>query len=391
MRVNAADTHVVWSRSLTLDKRASHPACDIDPWFFFDWAQWDNCATSMAVTQEGNVIVAGFGLNGLTNRDIWVMKFDTAGNRLWSTTYLNGGPFDDVAFDVAVAQDRTIYVAGLTESEDNMYDFLVLRLADTGDVLNSYTYNGVPEGDDFATRLVLDETTPQNVYVTGASEHALRGFQMMTQKLSHDLVPLWGHDGAKFGWAGDDFGYDITYNKCRAYVTGTVSGDIRLVCYSNSNVAGGETLWTFAYGLPDHLQDWGACLHVVDTDHIYLAGQCDRIDSTYNWMSMFTARLRTSPGGVHEAGSVAARRFTLMPNPFPGRGVLRLEVPGRPVCEVVVFDAIGRRRASVVRSIELQDRRSVPLDVRNLGPGILVLRIHTRDGAELARFKVVVP
>ncbi|MBM3322683.1 hypothetical protein FJY69_04315 [candidate division WOR-3 bacterium] len=392
VRASAASGSILWSRSLVLDKHAVQSARrDLHPSFFSDWRSWENCATCLALTQQGNVVVAGFGLNGLTERDVWVMEFDSAGNRLWATTYLNGGPFDDVVFDLAIAHDQSIYVCGLTESEDNGYDLLVLRLADTGGVLNVYTYSGIPGGDDFATRLVLDDATPQNVYVTGASEHALRGFQVMTQKLSHDLIPLWGQDGAKFGWAGDDFGYDIAFNKCRAYVAGTVSDDVRLICYSDRNVVGGETLWTFAYDLPDHLTDWGACLCVTDTDHIYLAGECDRVDSVYNWTSMFTARLRTSSGGIQEVPSRQFVRCALVPVPFPGRGTLVVTPTSSQVSSISVHDVLGRRRTELTGLCETSSPGAVPMDLTELGAGLYLVTVRLKNQREPIRFKVLIP
>ncbi len=391
MRVSTADTHVVWSRSLMLDKQATPRRRDVDPRFYSDWPRWENCATCLALTQQGNVVVAGFGLNGLTERDVWVMGFDSAGNRLWATTYLNGGPFDDVVFDVAIAHDQSIYVCGLTESEDNGYDLLVLRLADTGGVLNVYTHNGIPGGDDFATRLVLDDATPQNVYVTGASEHAVRGFQVMTQKLSHDLIPFWGQDGAKFGWAGDDFGYDIAFNKCRAYVAGTVSDDVRLICYSDRNVAGGETLWAFAYGLPDNLTDWGACLCVTDTDHICLAGECDRVDSAGNWSSMFTARLRTSSGGIQEVPSRQFVRCALAPNPFPGKGTLVVTPRSSQVSSISVHDVLGRRRIELAGLSTTPSPGAESMDLTQLGAGLYLVTVRFKNHREPIRLKAVTP
>ena len=390
IRSDPRDAGTIWSRSLVLAKDVSgRSSLDPYPGLFDEWRSWDNCALSMAVTPEGDIVVAGVGTNIEAMRDAWVMKFDTAGNQLWSTTWSRGETFDDVLFDVAVADDRSIYACGLTESvEYGTDDLLVLRLADTGGVLGSFIYNAPGSGDGWATQLVLDDQSPQNVYVTGSTETALRGFQMLTQKLDHDLVPQWGFIGAQFGWAGDDFGYDIAYLNHRVYVAGTVSDNIRLVCYPDSNQNGNDTLWTYTYDLPDHLLDYGSCLCVVDTNEIYMGGECDRIDSTTNWTSMFLARLRTSPGGVDDAAAPVGARGPVIPNPVTCHKVLALAGLPADVGRVEVFDAAGRRSLSA--PVRRGERCSAVLDVRSLRPGLYLLRLSGAAGRTAATTKLVV-
>jgi len=393
IRSNPADGSIIWSKSLMLDKDARpRPRRDPFPGLFYEWGGWDNCATCLSVTREGDIVVGGSGMNEQGERDVWVMEFDTAGTCRWSTVFSSSGHYDDMVFDLAVAEDGSIYACGLSELvEEGTEDLLVFRIADTGGVINEYRYNSVPNLDDFATQLALDDASPQNVYVTGTSESAVRGFQVLTHKLSHELVPLWGSDGAKFGWAADDFGYDIAYSDHRVYVAGTVSDNAWLICYSDSNVVGGETLWTYSYDLPDHLSDYASCLCVVDSDEIYLGGECDRIDSASNWSSMFLARLRTSPGGIEESDSPHRQKLTLRPNPTAGKASLTLGDRLERVSRIDLCDMAGRTLSTLPRRTCRPSGGPLVLDFTGLKPGVYVLRALDETGRLLASTKVVLP
>ena len=85
----------------------------------------DEC-TSVASDNSNNVIVVGWTASNVFpvylgyqmasggNNDAFVVKFNSAGTRLWATYY--GGNSDDRAYSVAIGANDSIYVVGLTSS-----------------------------------------------------------------------------------------------------------------------------------------------------------------------------------------------------------------------------------------------------------------------------------
>ncbi|OYD16986.1 hypothetical protein CH330_01190, partial [candidate division WOR-3 bacterium JGI_Cruoil_03_51_56] len=300
-RINPSDGDTIWTRSYILDTAAAYHkkhAQDRHPDFYDDYVDYDNCATALAIdSSNGDIVVTGFGLDPNYEREVWTMKFNPSGTRIWEKTFHNLSTFyhdDDVGFDVIVANDSNIYVAGFdyleTDLLEEAWNFAVIRYDQNGTRLDVVSLDG-DEADDFATTVCLDNASPQNVYVTGCMD-LLSGMRMVTHKFSHDLRRRWGNHGGVWGRAlgYDDYGYDIFYKNGRVYVTGNDDKDLTVVCYSDASQIPPDTIWTFNYSA-DTLPDLGTAIWVNDSDHVYVGGQSNRIPVGVNaWSSIFTGR-----------------------------------------------------------------------------------------------------
>ena len=96
----------------------------------------------------------GFVLVGLTysfggDSDVWVVKIDGDGNEVWSKTY--EGAMEDAGRAVASTGGSDYVVAGYTNSMGNGdYDFLLLKIDASGNMLWSKTYGGVESDKAYA-------------------------------------------------------------------------------------------------------------------------------------------------------------------------------------------------------------------------------------------------
>jgi len=88
-------------------------------------------------SSDGDV---GFHHGNVFNDDLWVLKVDSNGNKLWGTVL--GGTADERAYALAAAPGNGVYVAGATYSTDGdctdnhgAEDAFVARLDDSGHVL----------------------------------------------------------------------------------------------------------------------------------------------------------------------------------------------------------------------------------------------------------------
>jgi len=301
-RIDPADGDTLWRRSYVLDTEAlarRNPGQDLHPDYFDDYTLYDNVAVAIAAAPDGGVVTTGHGLDFNRECEWWTMKFDPTGNRVWAVTYHNPNTSyddDDVAFDLAVANTGDVYVVGFdyyerTNSQE--YNFAVVRYNSSGGLLNWRSIDVASEhGEDFAFSVALDDSIPQNVYVTGTLAYpSPLNEQVATMKFSNALVSRWGPAGATYGSTSDDRGYSVFCSQGRVYVTGRTGNDLIALGYPASNAAPQDTLWTYRFDGNDRMPDLGATVCASDPDQVYVCGEVTHADTT-PWTSIYTARLR---------------------------------------------------------------------------------------------------
>ncbi|MFH1863045.1 MAG: SBBP repeat-containing protein [bacterium] len=128
----------------------------------------DDCPLAIEVDGSGNVYVTGYAGGGLSSDDDWAtIKYDASGNQLWTAIYTNVANADDRACDLAVDQDGNVYVTGYGRTTPVYHDYVTIKYNSAGVQQWIKTYDGFNSQDDFARALALD--TYGNVYVTGIS------------------------------------------------------------------------------------------------------------------------------------------------------------------------------------------------------------------------------
>jgi hypothetical protein len=114
---------------------------------------------SAVETQDGFVLV-GLTYSFGNDSEVWVVKTDVDGNVVWNKTY--GGAMEDAGRAVALTADNHYVVAGYTNSMGNGdYDFLLLKIDASGNLLWDKTYGGTQSDKAYA----IAETTDGYVVV----------------------------------------------------------------------------------------------------------------------------------------------------------------------------------------------------------------------------------
>lgn len=319
MRMDPTSGTVMWRKSYILDTLAfdsnrghrHKPKRFVSPDFVeWDYSDWDNCATAIALSPDGDIVVTGFGRTqvGAHDGDLdwWTMKFGTDGTRRWQAQFSYPGTVDhddDAAFDVAVGADGAIYCVGTVyyeDASDYSWDYGIVKYRGSdGTRLGYKRFDGPDRDDDAAFGVCLDDSTPQNVYVTGYLGYPAPLYDdIFTVKLGSTVIndatpPKW--QGA-FGGTGDDHGYEIYYKSGRVYVTGVYGSspsDVAALAYTCTNPSGGinkDTLWTYRYHCPNTGDNVGASIFVGDTNKVFVAGSCG-YTSVPPWSSIYLSRL----------------------------------------------------------------------------------------------------
>jgi len=312
-RINPASGDTLWTRTYVLDTTAMarRNSRDMHPDYFENYDLYDNAASAIARSPDSGIVTTGHGLDFNREREWWTMKFTPSGVRLWAAVYhdpITVYDDDDVAFDVAVANNGEIYAVGFDYYESGSgyqgYNYAVVRYSATGSRLSYRSLDVASEhGDDYAFSVALDDSSPQNVYVTGVLAYpSPLGEQVATMKFNNVLTSRWGPAGATYGTNDDDRGYSVCYSKSRVYVTGRSADDLVVLGYTAANVTNKDTLWSYRYDDANQMIDFGASICASDSDHVFVSGEASH---TGPWTSIWTARLRYGHPDMAVTGIVA--------------------------------------------------------------------------------------
>lgn len=135
---------------------------------------------SVVKTSDGGMIVVGHtnSSDGDINKqydqiDIWIIKIDSQGNKVWSKTI--GGSKNDYGTSIIATNDGNFIISGYTESSDGivpsnfgLHDFLVVKINSSGDVIWSKNYGF--SGHDHAHKII--QTSDGGYFVVGFSEYS---------------------------------------------------------------------------------------------------------------------------------------------------------------------------------------------------------------------------
>lgn len=174
----------------------------------------------IAVDDYGNACVTGVckGIGGHP-WDIYTIKYDNEGNRLWVAVY--DGPVsgaDDPRGGIVLDREFNVYVAGWSKvgSGQYDYDFCTIKYDRNGNEIWVATYDGPSSRWDAANGIAIDNY--DNIYITGESDGIGRDY--CTVKYDSDGNELWvaRYDGDYHSW---DKAWDVEVDdNFYVYVTG---------------------------------------------------------------------------------------------------------------------------------------------------------------------------
>ncbi|HOQ39694.1 MAG TPA: fibronectin type III domain-containing protein [Fervidobacterium sp.] len=135
----------------------------------------DDRAYCVAQTDDGGYLVAGTTQTSSNNSDLYIMKIDSAGNKIWEkiyTTSKEGTPLtnDEVPSAMQRTLDGNYIIAGYTKSFGlGDAEFYVVKIDENGEKLWEKVYSGY--GDDYAYDI---QQTADGGYVVVGKEYYVR-------------------------------------------------------------------------------------------------------------------------------------------------------------------------------------------------------------------------
>ncbi|MCE3225897.1 MAG: lipoprotein [Bacteroidetes bacterium] len=206
---------------------------------------YDKTSRDVLQTSDGGYILVGMTNNSnITDCDLLIMKTDANGELLWTKTY--GGAKPDYAYSMSETNDGNYFVTGFSQSfGGGDYDIYLIKFDPNGDKIWEKTYGSW--GNEEARGII--KTSDGNFLIVGTSTSFSSSQNAVLIKIDGDGTTLWTKT---YGGPGLEFGNSVKQCSDGGFILGgqTFSwgqnGDTYIVRTNSS----GDTLWTKYYGSP---------------------------------------------------------------------------------------------------------------------------------------------
>ncbi len=197
----------------------------------------DDYPTSSVVNDDGSIYIGGYtegNLNGEVNsgeQDIFISKLDHNGNHLW--TKLFGNKEEQKAWSISIGKDGSIYIAGDTEGNLNgevnsgNLDAFIMKLNNNGNHLWTKLFGN--HFYDYANSIDIDQD--ESIYITGSTTGENLNGEVINGLVDTFIIKL-NSDGKEdwtkvFGSSTWDEGRSLKVDNNKSiYVSGTTQGNL---------------------------------------------------------------------------------------------------------------------------------------------------------------------
>ncbi|MEZ4452191.1 MAG: DUF4215 domain-containing protein [Nannocystaceae bacterium] len=176
----------------------------------------DAVAHGVAVDHDGSIVVVGEQFVVGENANIWIAKYSSEGDVLWTRTVIGEGGGTDIARGVAVDSEGSYVITGELAVKGEGGNLWLAKLDPGGTEVWSLTYNGPADLGDVGNAVAVDSM--DNIWVVGSEYHLIGLDDIVVQKRDPSGALVWaktldnkaGNDRA---WgvavASDDSGYVV--------------------------------------------------------------------------------------------------------------------------------------------------------------------------------------
>lgn len=188
---------------------------------------------------SNNNYVGGFHREN-NQDDIFINKYDSIGNLLWSRIYNTNNTFyrhDYLSWMVLDKEKRNIYVTGNSEFNGQIgWEFLLLKYNQNGDSIWKKGYSPTFNSNNASTHMTTDKFN--NIYITGSADYNTLYYRFLTVKYDSAGSFLWSANYLNFLFANHYARRVLIDSSNSVYVAGTSysntngTNDITLIKYS---------------------------------------------------------------------------------------------------------------------------------------------------------------
>lgn len=251
--------------------------------------QWDNIyngtgnfddfGTGIVYDPAGYIYAGGYSFGSGTSYDFVVLKLDPSGNVVWNRRWNGASNKEDYLKRVLLSPDGGVVLAGTSNDVTSLNDIATVKYNSNGDFQWAQRYNGPANGIEQCNNAIMDNSG--NIFVCGQSQGSGTGFDAVVVKYNPAGTQQWA---GRFNGASNLEDVALALDDDAAgniYVTGYSTGsstyfDILTVKY---NSAGAQQWFRLVNG-PLSFFDKANDIKVDTKNNITVAGQIIKTDGT---------------------------------------------------------------------------------------------------------------
>lgn len=249
-------------------------------------------ASAVTIDASNAVYVTGESYNGTNGLDYYTIKYNSAGTFQWGRRF-DGVAQSDRPFDIAVADDGSVYVVGASYRglvEDD--DILLLKMNGSGVVVWDRVFGGTDGSGDKARSVTTDPLN--NIYVTGSLKNLGNG---------EDYFVTRYRPNGDFHW---DYTYQSPTNGFDEAKGLRVNSNYELYVSGYSNLGGssddyftvrldtlGNEIWTKRFDGPASNSDQMSAFQIDDFGNIFVTGSSSGTGTLRDYSTIKYCQLET--------------------------------------------------------------------------------------------------
>jgi FlgD Ig-like domain/Beta-propeller repeat len=307
-------------------------------------ARWD-AAFAMALDGNGDVVLGGYTQPG--DLDVYVLKFAANGSFLWEWSLVGVANVEEV-IDLTIDGDGNTYALAQYAPPGEYISLLTVKLSASGAMLWSDVYSGQSTGDYGAGIELAPDGT---VFSAGAAWENGSQNGMTLIKYTSDGQRLWARSqrGGYYSAECNDVAVDADG---AAYMTGFAFNENGREDYLTAKYDGsGNLAWVTAWNAPEGRSDTAYLVRVGIDRRVYVIGDAWRDFANYYDITSVVYS-QDDPTGIEAAGAAPAlsadRDIVAYPNPASVPVQIAFGVLTDRPLTLDVFDTSGRRVRSLV-------------------------------------------
>lgn len=238
----------------------------------YGWQHTD-VIRSVIPLNDGYLFVGDLWDYGLYDSDVYLLKTDLSGNKIWDNLY--GTNSRELGFEVISSVNGGYLILGHTRGYENAGDIILIKTNEAGDEIWRETYG--TEWDDYGFDLI--ENADGTIVITGSKGGFFNDVHANFKNHDSDIFLIKVDESGKIIWqktigkAEHDFGFALAKNQENdLYVFGSSqsygSGSFDMLL--NKTNENGEIIWQKTYGGLDY--EYGKSIAITQQNELFLFG-----------------------------------------------------------------------------------------------------------------------
>lgn len=241
----------------------------------FDPSPAQDSGYGITLDNQGNIYIAGFKTRPTNNTDIWLVKLNPQGKRVWRKVINGPGNGNDAAYSLAVMKGQLAVVGSVKTKLKGVNGWLaVFDLS--GRKLWARSFNGKANSHDYLTSVAFGPDT--NIYIAGTVTTSLtpKNQDIYLAKFTPDGRKVWSISPTDTGTDFDQ-ALGIAIRDKFFYVSGILNGKgpIYGQGFINRYNFNGQLIWSRNFSTP-YQNSYGSAVTIDKLGSAYIVGSVVR-------------------------------------------------------------------------------------------------------------------